>query len=354
MSQLVDPLPSHRFNEAALGDYLAAHLPDISGPFRVRQFQGGQSNPTFLLEGRGLPEGGGWRMVLRKKPAGTLLKSAHQVEREYRVISALQGATVPVPRSFLLCEAEDVIGTPFYLMDYVEGRIFDLPHMPGCSPQERYGCYRAMISTMAALHNVDWEAAGLADFGRPGNYIVRQLGRWSKQYRDSAGSDADPLVEDIIAWLEKNLPADAQTTLAHGDFRLGNLVFDPHEPVVRAVLDWELSTLGDPLGDLAYCCLPYHLPADEENAKGLRGLDLKQLGIPREEELLAAYGVATGRSGIGDWTFYIVFSLFRLIAILQGVYARALQGNASSANAISVAGRRKVLAITAADMIAGK
>jgi aminoglycoside phosphotransferase (APT) family kinase protein len=207
---------------------------------------------------------------------------------------------------------------------------------------------------MAALHNVDWAAAGLADFGRPGNYIVRQLDRWSKQYRDSAGGDADPLVEDIIAWLEKNLPAEARTTLAHGDFRLGNLVFDRQEPVVRAVLDWELSTLGDPLGDLAYCCLPYHLPADGENAKGLLGLDLKELGIPREEELLATYGAATGRSGINDWTFYLVFSLFRLIAILQGVYARALQGNASSANAISVAGRRKVLARTAADMIAGK
>ena len=348
MSLLIDPLPSHRFDEAALQDYLAANLPEASGPFRALQFQGGQSNPTFLLEGES------WRMVLRKKPSGTLLKSAHQVEREYRVISALQGSAVPVPRSFLLCEDEGVIGTPFYLMDYVGGRVFDMPHMPDTSPHERTACYQAMISTMAALHNVDWAAAGLADFGRPGNYIVRQLDRWSKQYRDSSGGDADPLVEDIIVWLEKNLPAEARTTLAHGDFRLGNLVFDRHEPVVRAVLDWELSTLGDPLGDLAYCCLPYHLPADGENAKGLLGLDLKTLGIPREEELLATYGAATGRSGINDWTFYLVFSLFRLIAILQGVYARALQGNASSANAISVAGRRRVLARIAADMIAGK
>lgn len=348
MSLLVDPLPSHRFDEVALRDYLAAHLAEASGPFRVRQFQGGQSNPTFLLEGEG------WRMVLRKKPSGTLLKSAHQVEREYRVISALQGSAVPVPRSFLLCEDEGVIGTAFYLMDYVEGRVFDMPHMPDSLPQERTSCYEAMIATMAALHNVDWAAAGLADFGRPGNYIVRQLDRWSRQYRDSTVDGADPLVEEIICWLEKNLPAEAKTTLAHGDFRLGNLVFDRQEPVVRAVLDWELSTLGDPLGDLAYCCLPYHLPAEGENSKGLRGFDLKALGIPPEEELLAAYCSATGRSGIDGWTFYLVFSLFRLIAILQGVYARALQGNASSANALSVADRRKVLARTAADMIAGK
>ncbi len=348
MPQLVAPLPAHRFDESALEAYLSRHLPQASGPFRVSQFQGGQSNPTFLLEGEG------WRMVLRKKPAGALLKSAHQVEREYRVISALQGSAVPVPRSFLLCEDEGVIGTAFYLMEYVEGRVFDMPHMPDSSPHERSACYGAMIATMAALHNVDWEAAGLADFGRPGNYIVRQLERWSRQYRDSAVDGADPLVEDIIIWLEKNLPATAAATLAHGDFRLGNLVFDQHQPVVRAVLDWELSTLGDPLGDLAYCCLPYHLPVEGQNSKGLLGLDLKQLGIPREEELLAAYGAATGRSGIGDWTFYLVFSLFRLIAILQGVYARALQGNASSANALTVSDRRKLLARTAAEMIAGK
>lgn len=348
MSQLVDPLPSHRFDEAALQDYLAVTLAEARGPFRVRQFQGGQSNPTFLLEGEG------WSMVLRKKPSGALLKSAHQVEREYRVISALQGSAVPVPRSFLLCEDEGVIGTAFYLMEYVEGRVFDMPHMSDSSPHERGACYDAMVATMAALHNVDWEAAGLADFGRPGNYIVRQLERWSKQYRDSSIDGADPLVEEIISWLDKHLPGEARTTLAHGDFRLGNLIFDRRQPIVRAVLDWELSTLGDPLGDLAYCCLPYHLPAEGENSKGLRGLDLKDLGIPREEELLAAYCAATGRIGINDWTFYLVFSLFRLIAILQGVYARALQGNASSANALTVSDRRKVLARTASEMIAGK
>ena len=348
MAQLVDPLPAHRFDEAALRRHLSAHLPEASGAFRVRQFQGGQSNPTFLLEGEG------WRMVLRKKPSGALLKSAHQVEREYRVISALQGSAVPVPRSFLLCEDESVIGTAFYLMDYVEGRVFDLPHMPGSSPHERAACYRAMIATMAALHDVDWQAAGLADFGRPGNYVVRQLERWSRQYRDTAVDGVDPLVEEIIAWLEANLPGEAKTTLAHGDFRLGNLVFDRERPVVRAVLDWELSTLGDPLGDLAYCCLAYRLPAGGEGSRGLRGLDLKALGIPAEQDLLDAYCAATGRDGIEGWTFYLVFSLFRLIAILQGVYARALQGNASSANALAVAGRRKVMARTAGEMIAGK
>ncbi|RIK87309.1 MAG: phosphotransferase family protein [Hyphomicrobiales bacterium] len=348
MSQLVDPLPAHRFDEAALHDYLAAHLPEAAGPFRVRQFQGGQSNPTFLLEGEG------WRMVLRKKPSGALLKSAHQVEREYRVISALQGSAVPVPRSLLLCEDAGVIGTAFYLMDYVEGRVFETPDMPGSPPQDRTACYRAMVATMAALHNVDWQAAGLADFGRPGNYVVRQLERWSKQYRDTAVDGVDPLVEEIIAWLEANLPGEARTTLAHGDFRLGNLVFDQREPVVRAVLDWELSTLGDPLGDLAYCCLPYHLPAGGGDSRGLLGLDLKALGIPAEEDLLDAYCAATGRGRIDGWTFYLVFSLFRLIAILQGVYARAMQGNASSANALAVAGRRKVMARTASQMIAGK
>lgn len=346
MSELVDPLPSHRFDEAALRHYLATHLAEASGPFRVRQFQGGQSNPTFLLEGAG------WRLVLRKKPSGALLKSAHQVEREYRVITALQDSPVPVPRSVLLCEDGGVIGTPFYLMEHVEGRIFDRPHMPGSSTEERTACYHAMIATMAALHKVDWKAAGLADFGRPGNYISRQLVRWSEQYRASAVAGVDPVVESIISWLERSLPSEAAATIAHGDFRLGNLVFDRGRPLVRAVLDWELSTLGDPLGDLAYCCLPYHLPAEGETSKGLQGLDLAGLGIPREEELLDAYCLATGRDRIDDWTFYLVFSLFRLIAILQGVHARALQGNASSANALSVADRRKILTRTASDMIA--
>ncbi len=340
MSALIDVLPAHRFDVERLAACLSDHEPGL-GRIAVRQFQGGQSNPTYLLET------GAGRFVLRKKPPGPLLPSAHQVEREYRVISALYGSEVPVPRPVMLCEDPDVIGTAFYVMEYVDGRIFERPDLDGLPPAGRRALYDAMNGTIAALHRVDWAAAGLTGFGRTENFLARQIDRWTRQYRASIVGEADPVMEELIAWLGANTPADSVVTIAHGDFRLGNLIFAPDAPRVAAVLDWELSTLGDPLGDLAYCCLPYHLPAGVDGVKGLQGLDLAALGIPSEEEFVASYCRRTGRDGIAGWTFYLTFSLFRLTAILQGVYARAVQGNAANANALEVGKRAALLARTA-------
>ncbi|HYG91353.1 MAG TPA: phosphotransferase [Azospirillum sp.] len=347
MPVLIDVLPAHRFDEERLRAYLSGHVPGL-GTVAVRQFQGGQSNPTFLLDSAA------GRFVLRKKPPGPLLPSAHQVEREYRIIAALHGSDVPVPRPVLLCEDTEVIGTAFYVMEYVDGRVLERPDLEGMARPERRAVYDAMNATMAALHRVDWAAAGLTGFGKPENYLARQVDRWSRQYRASIVGEADPVMEELIAWLGANMPAEGPAAIAHGDFRLGNLLYAPHEARVAAVLDWELSTLGDPLGDLAYCCLPYRLPAGVDGIKGLRGLDLAALGIPSEEEFVAAYCRRTGREGIAGWTFYLTFSLFRLAAILQGVYARAVQGNASNANALEVGKRATLLARTAQDLAFGK
>jgi len=345
---LIDVLPAHRFDEERLGAYLAGRVPGLEGGrIAVRQFQGGQSNPTFRLDT------GAGQFVLRKKPPGPLLPSAHQVEREYRAISALHGSGVPVPRPILLCEDPDVIGTAFYVMEFVDGRVFERPELPDLDPAERAAIYDAMNETLAALHRVDWAAAGLEGFGKPENYLARQIDRWSRQYRASIVGEADPVMEELITWLGANIPAESRTTIAHGDFRLGNLLFAQGEPRVAAVLDWELSTLGDPLGDLAYCCLPYHLPAGLAGVKGLVGADLKTLGVPSEEEFVAAYCRRTGRQGIAGWTFYLTFALFRLAAIVQGVYARAVQGNASSANALEVGKRATLLARTAHGLAMG-
>lgn len=346
-ASLIEVRPAHRFDEDRLRRWLAERVQGI-GPIAVRQFQGGQSNPTYLLETAA------GRFVLRKKPPGPLLPSAHQVEREYRIVAALHGSEVPVPRPVLLCEDAEVVGTAFYVMEYVQGRILDRPELEGMTRDERAATYDAMNATLAALHRVDWATAGLTGFGRTENYLARQIDRWARQYRASLVEEADPAMEELIAWLVRNQPDDGAIAIAHGDYRLGNLIFAPDGPRVAAVLDWELSTLGDPLGDLAYCCLPYRLPAGVDGIKGLRGLDLEALGIPSEEAFVAAYCQRTGRDGIADWTFYLAFALFRLAAILQGVHARAVQGNASSANALEVGRRASLLARTAHALALGK
>ncbi|TDG12094.1 phosphotransferase family protein [Seongchinamella unica] len=312
---------------ARLGDYLAAYLPGLNGPITAEKFAGGQSNPTFRLSA------GDQHWVLRRKPPGELLKSAHAVDREYRVISALQDTPVPVPRTYVLCEDESVIGSMFYVMEYLEGRIFWDPKLPEAQNNaERAAIFDSMNATMAALHNVNVDEVGLADYGKPGNYFERQVNRWSKQYRASQTQDI-PEMERLMDYLVANMPEDdGQVRLVHGDYRLDNLMFHPTEPRAIALLDWELSTLGNPLADLANQCMAWMLPGGGGIA-GMQGVDRKSLGIPSDEEYIARYCERTGRQGIDNWNFYIIFSMFRLAAILQGVAKRAELGNASSPEA---------------------
>jgi aminoglycoside phosphotransferase (APT) family kinase protein len=322
-------MSTQRLDTDTLAKYLSAHIPGFSGPLSAEKFAGGQSNPTFKLTA------GDTDYVLRRKPPGELLKSAHAVDREYRVISALQDTDVPVPRTFLLCEDEDVIGSMFYVMEYMEGRILWDPVLPEAADNtERAAIYDAMNQTMAALHNVDINTVGLTDYGRPGNYFERQLNRWSKQYRASATENI-PSMETLMTWLPANLPEDDGTVgLVHGDYRLDNMMFHPTEPRVVALLDWELSTLGHPLADLANQCMAWMLPR-EGSMKGLMGVDRHALGIPTDEEYIARYCERTGRDGIDNWNFYLAFSLFRLAAIAQGIVKRAEIGTASSTEADS-------------------
>lgn len=315
---------NHRFDEAALARYLAAHSEAFSGPLTVRQFSGGQSNPTFLLEA------GGRRYVMRKKPPGQLLKSAHQVDREYKAMKALAATDVPVPRMHVLCEDESIVGTAFYVMDYLEGRIFRNPQLPECSSAERTAIYDAMNDVMARLHRVDYQAVGLGDFGRPGNYFERQIARWITQYQ-AAQTERIPDMDWLIGWMPKNIPAEDSVAIAHGDYRLENMIVHPTEPRVIAVLDWELATIGHPLADLAYNCMGYHVMNPSQG--GLTDVDFASSGIPREEDYVAAYCRRTGRTRIGNWNFYLSFSIFRLASIAQGVYKRGLDGNASSPDA---------------------
>jgi len=339
MARLGAVTAAHRFDAARLGKYLkAAGLDGLDQATTVQQFQGGQSNPTFLLTA------GGRRYVLRKKPPGDLLPSAHLVEREYRVMKALAATDVPVPRMHLLCEDPDVIGTAFFVMDHVEGRILPDPAVPEAkTPEERGALYAAMTECLACLHKVDWQAIGLADFGKPQHYVARQVDRWIRQYH-AAKTQEIPAMDRLMAWLPENLPGDETVTIAHGDFRLDNLIMAPDRAEVLAVLDWELSTLGHPPGDLAYMCMPYRMPAGTPGLRGLVGVDLAALGIPDEAETVATYCRHTGRAAIPDFDFYMAFSMFRLASICQGVYARALQGNASSENAVQIGRMAPVLA----------
>lgn len=325
---LVPVLQAHRFDEAALALYLRRHLQGFDGNLRVRQFHGGQSNPTFLLES------GGSRFVLRKKPPGALLPSAHQIEREFRVQRALQGSGVPVPAQLLLCEDASVIGTAFYVMAFVDGPIVRDMGDLGAAPRAAR-MYDALAATLAAVHAVDWQRIGLSDFGRPEGFLARQLDRWGRQYHAAVAGPADPLVGPLMAWLSHKLPAASTVGITHGDYRLGNLVFAPDTAGVAAVLDWELATIGDPMADLAYLCIPYYVPPGMPGVMGLQGLDLAKLGVPDEAALLSAYARHGGRDATGHWPFYKVFSFFRLAAIVQGVFARGLKGNASSDNAAS-------------------
>lgn len=336
--ELVDVLPAHKFDEANLLAWLQQAMPDFGTRLEVKQFQGGQSNPTFLLD----TDSG--RYVLRKKPPGKTLPSAHMVEREYRVMRALSENTdVPVPNVRVLCEDSDIIGTPFYVMDFLEGRIISHSALRALDRQDRLPAHHSAIDTLAALHAVDVNAVGLGDYGRPEGYVARQVARWSKQYLASKTDDL-PSMDKLMAWLPENLPAQDETAIAHGDYRFGNLMLAPGKPEVIAILDWELSTLGHPLADLAYYCLPYYLPSDMEGMRGLQGEDLEALGVPDEQETIARYCAKTGRDGIDDWHVFLAFSLFRLAAILQGVYKRALDGNAANANALQVGKRASLLA----------
>ncbi len=316
-----DVVPAHRFDEARLAAWMTANVDGYQGPLRVQQFQGGASNPTFLLTA-----GDGHLYVLRKKPPGQLLSSAHQVDREYRVMKALHGH-IPVPVMRALCEDPEVIGATFYVMDYLEGRIFRDATLPGLDPAERAAIYDDLNATLAKLHKVDFEAVGLGDYGRPGNYFERQVARWTRQYRD-AQTEEIPAMEALIAELPGRIPADQSVTIAHGDYRLENVMYHPTEPRIIAVLDWELSTIGHPLADIAYNGFIWR--SHSPGWGSLDGVDFAISGIPTEEAYVAAYCRRTGRDGIADWPFYMAFGIFRLASISQGVYRRILGGNAST------------------------
>jgi aminoglycoside phosphotransferase (APT) family kinase protein len=333
----------HRFDERALEAYLIEHLERFRGPLAVRQFEGGQSNPTFLLQ---TPSGD---YVLRKKPPGRLLPSAHQVEREYRVMTALRDSGVPVPQTLLACADDSIIGTGFFIMAFVPGRVFRNPRLSGVSPEHRRAIYDDMIAVLARLHRVDVQAAGLSDFGKAGNYFARQIATWTRQYV-AAKTEEIPAMDRLMAWLPAHIPPGDETALVHGDFRVENLIVHPTAPRIVAVVDWELATLGHPLADLAYNGLAYHL---EPGWLGESAGDTESLGVPSEAEHIAAYCRLTGRNGIPDWPFYLAFSMFRLASILQGVYARGLQGNAASAHALQRGAAARQIAERAWDVASG-
>jgi aminoglycoside phosphotransferase (APT) family kinase protein len=323
---LIDPLPAHRFDTAPLYAYLQTHIENFETPATLRQFQGGQSNPTFLIE---TPTR---NYVLRKKPPGKLLPSAHQIDREYRIQKALAG-TIPVAKMHHYCTDASIIGTEFYIMDFLEGRVFSDVMMSELTPPERGAIQSHLFQTIGALHAADYPALGLADYGKPTDYIARQIDRWKRQYEAAKTADL-PAMTALISWLESNIPPEQITSIVHGDFRLGNMMIHPTEPRIIAVLDWELSTLGHPLADLAYCCMPYHMPADAGPAyAGYANTNLPAHGLKPEQEVLALYCQQTHREGIENWPFYLGFSLFRSAAIAEGVYARSLSGNAADQRA---------------------
>jgi aminoglycoside phosphotransferase (APT) family kinase protein len=332
---LVEILPNHRFDEAALARYLKDRLPGFDGAVTIRQFQGGQSNPTYHVE----TSAGAY--VLRKKPAGKLLPSAHAVDREYRVMKALDGSGVPVPKMRLLCEDESVIGQMFFVMDHIPGRVLSEPLLPGMSPAERSAVYLEGARVLARLHKVDYRAVGLNDFGKPEGYVARQLARWTRQY-DTARPADNADMERLAAWLRDRVPARDEVAIAHGDSRIGNMIFASDRPEVLAILDWELATIGHPLGDLSYMCSPYYMPPDD--VRGFQGLDIKALGIPGENDLKQAYCSEFGRADLPDWDFFIVFSLYRLAAIRAGIYGRALAGNAAHAEGMKIGQSYRALA----------
>jgi len=325
-----DVAESHKFDEARLAEYMEAHVEGYEGPLEVRQFKGGQSNPTYQLV---TPKK---KYVLRRKPPGKLLKSAHMVDREYRVITALGGTGFPVAKTYCLCEDENVLGTIFYIMDCVEGRIIWDGTIPGSNPDERAAIYNAMNETLAKLHMVDYKAIDLETFGKPGNYFARQISRWTKQYQLSETQEITSM-NKLIDWLPVNIPDDDTTTIVHGDYRLDNMILHPTEPKVIAVLDWELSTLGNPLGDFTYQLMQWRMPVQGTSSGSLMGADLSALGIPSEDDYVAAYCRRTGREGIENIDFYFAYNFFRLAGILQGIVGRVRDGTASNEHAAAMA-----------------
>jgi len=320
--RLIEPLPAHRLDTAKLFAYLADNIENFATPASLRQFQGGQSNPTYLIE---TPS---QNYVLRKKPPGTLLPSAHQIDREYRIQKSLAGI-IPVAKMLHYAIDISVIGTEFYVMEYLQGRVFSDVAMTELTPPERSQVQAQLFDTIGALHAADYTALGLADYGKPSQYIARQIDRWSRQYLAVQTEDL-PAMNRLIAYLAANIPAEETTAIVHGDFRLGNMMVHQKEPRIIAVLDWELSTLGHPLADLAYCCMPYHMPEKAGPAySGFASLDLVAHGLKTEAEVLKIYCARTGRMSIENWNFYVGFSMFRSAAIAEGVYARSLAGNAA-------------------------
>ncbi len=333
---------SHRFNEEKLSEYLSDKLEDFSSIVAVGQFNAGQSNPTFILESVE-----GRRYVMRKKPPGDLLPSAHAIDREYKVQKALNKTDVPVSKMYLYCDDSSIIGTSFYIMEYIEGRVIEDTKLEGFEIDERTAIYDSMNSSLAALHNVNIKEVGLEDFGRPGSYFTRQIKRWSSQWELSKQHDM-PEMPLIKGWLESNIPEDDKTTIVHGDYRLGNLIYSLNEPKVIAVLDWELSTLGHPLADLGYNLMHHVQPTNLYS--GLKGLNFEQLGIPDKQKYMQSYCKRVNRNFI-DTTFYIVFSLYRNVAILEGVLARGRAGNASSSLAEERGSMGPILATLAWNLV---
>ncbi len=337
----------NRIDAPRLTRYLAAFLPGFDEPVEIRQFCGGQSNPTYLLTC------GRLQYVLRRRPGGQLLASAHAIDREFRITSALEGTAVPVARPLLYCDDASVIGSAFYVVEYVAGRVFWEPLLPGLSPHERSSVYREAGRVIGQLHRLDPAALGLADYGPNSDYFQRQIARWTKQYR-ATEMDRIGAMEDLIAWLPENAPRDGELRLVHGDFRLDNLIFHPTESRVLAVLDWELSTLGHPLADFAYHCLCWYLRPDE--LRGFSGVDVGPLGIPPLQAHLADYCGDTGRPAVDEatWRACVAFSMFKVAAILQGVARRAKDGNASNPNAASAGTRARAIAERGAQVALGR
>lgn len=325
----------HRFDLEPLDAWMTSNVQDYRGPLEVRQFKGGQSNPTFLLVTPGK------KYVLRRKPPGKLLPSAHAVDREYRVIRALRQTDVPVATAHALCEDDSIVGTAFYVMDCVEGRIFWDQRLPDLNREERGQIFDAMNRTIAALHKVDYQAIGLGDFGKPGDYFARQIARWSKQYRASE-TESIPAMDKLIEWLPAHIPPGDETSIVHGDYRMDNMIFHPTEPRVIAVLDWELSTLGHPLGDFSYHLMSWRLAP--EVFRGLAGVDFAALGIPDEAAYCRLYCQRTGRTDIPHLEFYMAYNMFRIAGILQGIMGRVKDGTAASEHALESGKRAKPIA----------
>lgn len=327
--------PKHQFDVPRLETYLKEHIDGFTGPISLEQFSGGQSNPTFLLKASS------GQYVLRRKPPGKLLPSAHAVDREYRVMTALYSTDVPVAKTYCLCEDESIIGTAFYVMDFVKGRVIWDGVLPEMNSHERSSIYDELNRVIAALHTVDHSAIGLESFGRPGNFVERQISRWIKQYRASETEHIEAM-ENLIQWLPENVPQSEEVSITHGDYRLDNVIFHPTEARILSVLDWELSTLGHPVADLAYHCMYWRLTPGE--FRGIAGVDHETTGIPAEEQYVERYCERTGRTTIENWDFYIAYNMFRLAGILQGIMGRVKDGTASSVHAIDQGKRARPMA----------